>query len=167
MTEYELIKSAKKGDKDAFCTLYGMYKQRLYKYAYYKLNNCDDALDCVSDTVMSAYEQIVNLKNEKAFSAWLFAIHRANCVKYVKLQIKSRGNDSLENATSLYTAMSDNSLIINKALDKLSDDERDIILLNVIVGLNSKEISRLTGLTAGSVRSKLSRSLSKMRGFLE
>lgn len=167
MTEYELIKSAKKGDKEAFCLLYGIYKQRLYRYAFYKLQNTDDALDCVQDTLMSAYEGIVNIKSEKAFPAWLFSIHRANCVKYIKLQIKNKQNDSLDAATSLYNTMSDNSLELNEALNKLDEDEREIVLLSVVVGLNSKEISRLTGLTSGSVRSKLSRSLSKMRGFLE
>ena len=55
---------------------------------------------------------------------------------------------------------------LSEALDILSDDEREIVILSVVAGLSSKEISDLTGLTAGSVRSKLSRSLTKMREFL-
>ena len=37
MKESELIKNAQKGDKNAFCELYELYKNRLYRYAYYKL----------------------------------------------------------------------------------------------------------------------------------
>ena len=53
-----------------------------------------------------------------------------------------------------------------EALAQLGDDDRDIVLLSIIGGLNSTEIAALTGLAPGSVRSKLSRSLAKMREFL-
>ena len=46
------------------------------------------------------------------------------------------------------------------------EDEKEIVLLSVVSGLNSNEISVITGLTPGAVRSKLSRSYSKMREFL-
>ena len=55
---------------------------------------------------------------------------------------------------------------ITEALSRLSDEEREIVLLSAVGGLTSSEISNITGLTSGSVRSKLSRSLSKMRDFL-
>ena len=44
MKESELIKNAQKGDKNAFCELYELYKNRLYRYAYYKLSS-----ECLSD----------------------------------------------------------------------------------------------------------------------
>ena len=64
------------------------------------------------------------------------------------------------------SAPSSLSVELGEALAQLRDEERDIVLLSVIGGLNSSEISSLTGLAAGSVRSKLSRSLAKMREFL-
>ena len=45
--ENELIKMAKSGDKDAFASLYTAYKDKLYRYAYFKLNDPDDAMDAV------------------------------------------------------------------------------------------------------------------------
>ena len=53
-----------------------------------------------------------------------------------------------------------------EAMSLLSDEERSIVLLSVIGGLSSKEIAETTDLSAGAVRSKLSRSLAKMREFL-
>ena len=54
-----------------------------------------------------------------------------------------------------------------QALEHLDKDERESVFLAVLGGLKSKEIARIKNMTAGSVRSKLSRSLSKMRTFLE
>ena len=50
-----------------------------------------------------------------------------------------------------------------QALEALDSDSRDVVLLSSVSGLNSKEISAITGLTPGSVRSKLSRSLKTKR----
>ena len=58
------------------------------------------------------------------------------------------------------------SIELSEALSQLGEEERNIVLLSIIGGLNSTEISTLTGLAPGSVRSKLSRSLAKMREFL-
>ena len=54
-----------------------------------------------------------------------------------------------------------------QAFDVLKEDEKEIVLLSIFGGLKSKEITQTMNMTAGSVRSKLSRSLSKMRNFLE
>ena len=56
---------------------------------------------------------------------------------------------------------------LQNALDILKDDEKEIVLLSVVAGFSSKEIGRIVDMTSGAVRSKLSRSLKKMRDFLE
>ncbi|MCH5314729.1 MAG: RNA polymerase sigma factor [Eubacterium sp.] len=168
MNENELVKKAKSGDKEAFCRLYSLYKDRLYRYAYYRLGNVDDAQDAVSDCVVRAYEQIKNLRKAEAFPSWIFKILRAACSDYVKLQIKQRESESLDTVKSssdLFVTIDESKTELRQALDTLSGDEREIVLLSVVAGFTSKEISKLTGLTAGSVRSKLSRSISKMRNF--
>lgn len=63
--------------------------------------------------------------------------------------------------------MDESKTELAQALDILSSDEKEIVLLSVVCSFTSKEISKITGLTAGSVRSKLSRSLAKMRNYLE
>ena len=55
---------------------------------------------------------------------------------------------------------------LQKALAALKDDERQVVLLSAIAGLRSAEIAEALGMTAGTVRSKLSRALRKMRPFL-
>ena len=168
MVEAELISRAKKGDKHAFASLYGLYKDRLYRYALYRLGNTEDANDAVCDTILKAYEQIGSLRKTSAFGSWIFAIHSAVCSGYIKEQIRKRelcSIDDFKSSSELKCALNTQSLELNEAMSALSEQEKDIVLLSIAAGFNSKEISKLTGLNDGTVRSKLSRSLAKMRAF--
>lgn len=164
---FEYVKLAQKGDKQAFLRLYQEYKDRLYRYAWYRIGNSEDAMDAVSDTVLSAFEQIKSLKKPAAFSSWLFAIHRASCNKYIKAVIKRREEQDLDDLELAVESDNDLSLELKEALSKLDEQEREIVLLSVVAGFTSSEIANATGYTAGSVRSKQSRALAKMRTFLE
>jgi RNA polymerase sigma-70 factor (ECF subfamily) len=64
------------------------------------------------------------------------------------------------------TADDHKAIELAEALAILKDDEREIVLLSVVAGLTSNEIAKHTLLQPGAVRSKLSRSLAKMREFL-
>lgn len=170
MKEKELVKKAKQGDKNAFCRLYGLYKDRLYRYAFYKLGDCEDAQDAVSDCIVSAFEQIKNLRSADAFHSWIFRILHITCSKYVKRQIDAREMsdiDELKNSSELSHSDNFSTAELKEALEILTDEEREIVLLCVVAGLTSKETARLVDMTSGGVRSKLSRSLRKMRDFLE
>ena len=96
MNELELTEKAIAGDRDAFCDLYDLYRVRLYRYAYYRLRDRDDAEDAVSSCVLSAWEQIGKLKAAAAFPAWIFRILRGSCVKLIKTQIDRRRVVSLD-----------------------------------------------------------------------
>ena len=164
----KLINEAISGSKEAFCKLYGNYKDRLYRYALYRLGDPTEAEDAVSDCVLAAWQGIGSLRSGSAFSSWIFRILSNCCASRIKEMIGTRENleriyDSCTGNTSVPPSL---SVELTEALSQLREEERDIVLLSIVGGLNSTEISALTGLAAGSVRSKLSRSLTKMREFL-
>ena len=170
MEEKRLVTLAAGGDKAAFAELYGTYKDRLYRYAFYRLGNNEDAEDAVSDCVVMAWRGIPSLKKPEAFAAWIFRILYCSCSALISSQAMRRQmKDISDSERELHTDMSDTveKTELQEALTILKEDERDIVLLSVIMGFSSKEVARITGFTAGSVRSKLSRSLKKMRVFLE
>lgn len=170
MEDKKLAAMAKSGDKDAFALLYNRYKDRLYRYAFYRLGNSDDAEDAVSECVLSAYSQISNLKNPEAFTAWMFRILYCSCNEIIKHQVDRRNEDDIDDLSNNLTTSNDavtEKTELAQALNILTNEEREIVLLSVVAGFNSKEIAKTCDLTAGAVRSKLSRSLKKMREFLE
>ena len=164
----KLINEAIAGSKEAFCSLYGRYKDRLYRYALYRLGDPTEAEDAVSDCVLAAWQGIGGLRSEKAFGSWIFRILSNCCAKRIREMIGTRENlekiyDSVTGSTSASPSL---SIELAEALSQLRDEVRDIVLLSIIGGLNSVEIASMTGMAPGSVRSKLSRSLAKMREFL-
>lgn len=171
MEEKDLILLAKTGDKNAFCRLYDLYKNRLYRYAFYKLGNEQDAEDAVQDCVISAFTQIGSLKKPEAFTAWIFRILYCSCSAAAKAQMNRNRNDSIDDMTDTLCDNTMESAIskteLQQALEILKDNEKEIVLLSVVAGFSSREIGKITDMTSGAVRSKLSRSLKKMRDFLE
>ncbi len=169
MDEKQLVLNAKNGDKDAFCSLYSLYKNRLYRYALYRLGSPEDAEDAVSDCVLSAFKQMDKIKRPEAFSSWLFTILRFSCNAIINRQAISRKTADIDEMAETLS-VSDESITekteLHQALDILTDDEREIVLMSVVLGLNSKEVAKITDYTSGAVRSKLSRSLKKMKDFL-
>jgi len=170
MEEKNLVLLAKAGDKEAFCSLYGLYKDRLYRYAFYKLQNEEDAKDAVGECVLSAFVQIGALKKAEAFSGWIFRILYCTCSAIIKQRAQQRKNENIDDMASSLSCNFDSAVEkteLQQALAVLKDNERDIVLLSVIGGFSSKEIGKMVDMTSGAVRSNLSRSLKKMKAFLE
>jgi len=170
MTQKELVKLAQQGNHDAFCALYDERKTALFRYAYYKLSNYEDAQDAVSDAVLSAFVQIKELKNPDAFNVWLYKILTASCNKYIKNQIQARQTENLDELVNISSGerIPDGTITdLSRALAILNDADREIVLLSAVSGFNCKEIAKITGFSHNAVRSRLSRALAKIRSVLE
>lgn len=175
--ENKWIDLARSGDADAFCQLYGLYRSRLYRYAFYRLRSETDVEDAVSECVLSAWRQIGTLRSSEAFGVWIFRILSGCCGKLIRQQIDRQQQLSLDDPASAEPPgdpadgdssadTADTRMILEEALAELTEEERNIVLLSAVCGFKSHEIAELTGRTAGSVRSVLSRSLKKVRGYL-
>ena len=169
MDESLLIGMAMRGDRDAFAALYMHWRDKLYRYAYFRLGTADDAEDAVSACITAAYENIGTLRTEEAFGAWIFRILYRCCCAAQKEQIASH-NRSDEQALYALPAAPDSTALspeLQEAFRILSDEDREIVLLSVIAGYSSFEIADILALKPSTVRSRLKRSLAKMRKFLE
>ena len=169
MTQAEQVRQAQAGDVDAFCALYTAYQQKLFHYAYYKLGNVQDSEDVVQDCMLTAFEQLGVLKKPEAFGSWLFSILYHGCAGTIKEQITRRNQSDIAqyaNSLACDQTAAFARVELQQALALLSDTDQNIILLSVVVGLKSKEVARITGLTAVNVRQRRSRSLAKMKRYL-
>lgn len=165
----ELVKLAKAGDDAAFADLYRQIYKDMYRYAYYMLNNQQEAEDVVSDTVMDIYQQIKKLRENERFRAWTFKILSNKCKKRKKNFVERREYLETE-AVNLewetnheYEKKQD----LKNAFAELSSEERNVISLAVFGGYKSREIGRMLNIKDTTVRSKLSRALEKMRKRME
>ena len=164
MKEIELIKQAQQGDRRAFSALYGKYKEPLYRYARYRLGSGPDAEDAVSDCILEVWKRLPTLREPAAFRAFAFRILSACCARQIR-DIDAPG--VAQDASLVHTDSTDTHLILAEALRTITDQEREVVLLSAVSGLTSSEIAQITGQPAGTVRSTLSRSLKKLRLYIE
>lgn len=165
MNERDLVRRAKNGDKNAFAALYLSYKDDLYRYAYFKLRDSYDAQDAVSACITEAFSGIGTLRKAGAFKSWIFQILYRCCCGIIAGRVRRENAVSARENTvaedKLHLAAE-----LGEALDALSSEEREIVLLSAVAGYTSREIAGMLNLNSNTVRSKLSRGLQKMRTFL-
>ena len=165
-----LLASAQTGNADSFGTLYSMYSRELYLYALKLLGNREDAEDAVQQASLEVYTHLKSIRKPESFKAYYFkALANASRSMLSKKKIHIVSDDEIPEVPdgTDVQRQTEESTGIDSALRKLSDDERQIVLLSVIGGFNSAEIAKITDFARGTVRSKLSRALKKMKAELE
>lgn len=163
-----LVKKAQNGDAQAFGELYEFYADDMYRFAFYYTSSTYLAQEAVSDAVLCAFEKIGKLKKAESFKSWLFKILFINCTKMQKEKSKAKNLVALSEASSLCTMPKDYiaNFELQKAMEALSDEERQIVVLSFALDYSSDEISKMLAVKPGTVRSKLSRAAAKMRKIL-
>lgn len=166
---HNLVKRAQKGDADAFGELYSHYADDMYRFAYYYTSSKHYAEDAVSDAVMLAFENICFLKKADSFKSWLFKILFNCCKKKQKEKAMILNQTVFSSLTGLCMDQTNHleNLALEKALEQLSDEERNIIVLCFACGYKSSEIGEMLEMKSATVRSKLSRAVAKLRVSLE
>lgn len=166
-----LVTLAKEGSAEAFGELYEIYYKEMYCYACCVTGSESLAQDAVSDAVLSAFRQIKSLKNAKAFKGWLFKILCAACKRYYTDNEKKKSMVYLDDEDGGYTEPAsfesvELSIELKRALEDLSAEEREIVVLSVLGNYKSHEIAEILDCPSATVRSKLKRSLKKLRAAL-
>ena len=85
----KLILKAKNGDRNAFTTLILNIEDELYKIARTRLNNEDDILDVIQDTIISAYKSIKKLNDPNKFKKWVIKILINKCNRIYRRKYKN------------------------------------------------------------------------------
>lgn len=162
-TEQALIRRAKKGDAKAFAELYARIYKDLYKFAYYMMRQQQDAEDAVSDTVITAFENMGKLKREESFRNWMFTILANKCRK--KLCGREYNEELAENLMAEETDFVQTQ-DVREAFLSLEEKDRLIVGWSVLGGYSSDEISSVLAMNAATVRSRKKRALERLRRIL-
>jgi RNA polymerase sigma-70 factor (ECF subfamily) len=170
--EQFLVERAKR-DPEAFGELYDLYFGRIYAYIYRKTGDRQAAEDLTSDTFMKALANIKTYRyTGQPFAAWLYRIASNVVTDYYRarkvtapldegLQIPATGTSPEEAALRL-----DDQQAVARAIQTLSPDQQDVILLRFSGGLKLKEIAQVVGKTEGAVKALMFRALGGLKGKL-
>ena len=180
MDEQALIDSARKGDARAFNQLVLLYQRMAYNVAYRILSDPDAASDATQDAFLKAFKAIRRFRGG-SFKAWLLRIVTNAC--YDQLRRKQRRPASslddlpVEADHSYYlhdpaeqpdefVERQELSDTIQAGIATLPLEQRTVLVLSDVQGLSYNEIAEVTGLSLGTVKSRLSRGRARVRDYL-
>ena len=147
----DLIKKAKERDADAFTELMQSQMQNMYKAARSLLSNQEDAADAISETILTCWEKIDQLREERYFRTWMTRILINKC------------NDIRNKKENLFfTDEGYSDLEWNEALGILDEKYRTVIVLYYVEGFKMSEIAEILDIPEATVRTRIARARKKM-----
>jgi len=174
----ECVKHAKNGDIDAFEEIVKTYEKKIYNLALRYVGNSEDAYDVSQEVFIRVYKSINSFKEESSFSTWIYRVAVNICIDHMRKSKKSNtvsmtreddeGNEEqMEIEDTSYSPEKVYDRIelrenIKNALDELSEDHRQVIILRDINGLNYEDIGRILDLGEGTVKSRIFRAREKL-----
>lgn len=163
-----MVKKAQKGNDKAYVKLFQQYEVDLYRMAYVYVKNRDDALDVVQETAYLSFKRIHTLKEPAYFKTWLtrIAIHCS-----IDLLRKRQKVVQLEPGYEQFMGSTDEdiplSLSLQDLIDRLSEEEKSLVLLKFYNDHTFKEIAEILEIPLGSAKSILYRALGKLRNQMK
>ena len=159
-----LIAATAAGDSDAFSQLYRETSAAVYAYALSILKNPQDAEDALQDCFLAIRASAGQYTSENKPMAWIMAITKHLCLK--QLQRQKRTAEFIPEVHSSADMATDEKLVIQACLEKLSDTERQIVILHALAGFKHRQISAFLELPLSTCLSKYHRALNKMKNEL-
>ncbi len=173
----KLVKKAKAGDKRAFEQLVCAYQKPLYYAIDRIVLNHDDTDDVLQDTFVKMYQNLALFETHRPLYPWLVTIAINLAINKKKWRAR-KSEDALERVSYAASAggkaahqeqeMDKKELenALRLALRQLSVELRAVFVLRVHDELSYEEISKMLGISMGTVMSRLARGREKLRGLL-
>lgn len=179
----ELLEAVLAGDTTAYRGLVEKYQGRVYAMTYGMLRNREDARDITQEAFVKAYHNLESFRLESSFYTWLYRIAMNLAIDFVRKR-KRRPTTSFEEGVAAREGDGSIAAIhhqdsprrtmerqqlygrIMDAMEKLPDDQRQVVLLRELEGLSYKEISEVMDIPEGTVMSRLFYARKKLQKLL-
>lgn len=173
--EKELIAAAQSGDRDAFCQLARQYQHRIYALALYYTRDAHNAEDLSQEVWLKAYRALDMYRGEASFYTWLRQITINTLLNHQRTRMFSLfSTKTAAQNISLTDADFDlpvepgqhQRLLVQQVLEALGElgaRERLIFLLKHQEGMTYDEIALACGVSSGTIKKALFRTVTKLR----
>ncbi len=169
INEEKIIAKCQAGNLDGFGQLYDKYIKKIYDFIYYKTLHKETAEDLVSKIFFKALENIGKYSPAKgSFSSWLYKIARNTLIDYYRTKKETiditdvwdlKSDEDIEKDIENKQELDE----IKKYLNKLSPEQREIIIMRVWNELSYKEIAEIMDKSEASCKMMFSRTINILR----
>jgi RNA polymerase sigma factor (sigma-70 family) len=175
----ELVKAVAAGDGDAFAALYDRYSRQAYSLARRVCGEPELAEEAVQDAFLAVWRDPARFDPARGgFASWLLTLVHHRSVDVVRRQVTYRGHtllgdeEALDQPTRTEGGADERAIssviggMVRQALRQLSADQRQVISLAYLGGYTQSEVSAITGLPLGTVKSRTFAGIRRLRGLL-
>lgn len=181
--EADLIKHAQNGEMEAFNRLVISYQDRVFSLSLRILGDEDSAEDITQDTFLSAYHSLPRFRGG-SFRSWLYRIATNACLDEIRKRKRrpvmsfEEGEEALDDSSLPHDFQGSDNLpekeyerheleqAIQYALNLLDGNQRAVVVLVDLNGLDYLEAAQILGVPLGTVKSRLARARLQLRHLL-
>jgi RNA polymerase sigma-70 factor, ECF subfamily len=172
MNETELhnfLIRAQRGDREAFGYIYDHFRERIFKFIFFRVGHKEMAEDLMSDTFVKAWIKISDISSPRALSAWIYQVAKNNIIDYYRIRkttidIEEVSETLIDGDNPIDSAnlkIEHRHLI--SILDKISSEQRLVIEYKFFEDLTNEEIASIMGKTEGAIRVLQHRAILKLK----
>ena len=159
----DLIQKARRGDVEAYNLLVSRWEKRVYNYLLRIVGHREDALDLSQDVFLKAYQNLRKLEDPGRFAPWLFRIaHNEAYTMFRRRRPEADPDEQPEESTQGAITTSGSSvypmelsLAVAAALERLSVDQREAVILKIYQGFKFDEMAEILACPVSTVKSRL------------
>ena len=153
------------GVEEGLTVLMDRYERPLYTYLVTLLRDEDVAMDCVQDTFIRAYEHLK--KGREVTRNWLYTVARNRAMDEFRRRRFVRPELEVLERVPIGDTPIENSIDVQRALERLSPQDREVLYLYEIAGFKTAEIGAMLGVRGAAIRQRLSRARERFRQLYE
>ena len=164
----DLIVRARRGDVEAYNLLVSRWEKRVFNYILRLVGDREDALDVTQDVFLKTYQNLSKLDDLSRFAPWLYRIAHNEAHSLLR-KIRPEGEMNYEPRTSEPGARLfpiELSLAVQGALQRLNDDQREVVVLKVYQGFKFDEMAEILSCPVSTVKSRLYTALDLLKDAL-
>ena len=182
--DIELVARTQDGDARAFDELVVKYSPRLYGLVYNMTSNHEDANDLLQDVFAKAFRSIKGFRGKSSFYTWIHSIAVNMTINFLKkrgrrfqmslddVDLNIQNDKEFIDVTTGTNPVREADLgelqqRLNEAMMKLSYEHRIVVTMFDIQGMPHAEISKILGVSEGTVRSRLFYAHRQLQNYLE
>ena len=170
----DLIRQAARGNVESYNLLVSRWEKRVYNYLLRITANREDALDLTQDVFLKAYQNLRKLDDPGRFAPWLYRIAHNEAYSMFRKRRPETDVDELEpEATETKVTVGGSpvfpmelSLAVAGALDRLSAEQRETVVLKIYQGFKFEEISEILSCPVSTIKSRLYTALELLKAEL-
>ncbi|HZT92623.1 MAG TPA: sigma-70 family RNA polymerase sigma factor [Gaiellaceae bacterium] len=168
-TDAQLVARCRRGDEAAWHELVARFSRYVYAICTRGFRLTDhDAEDVFQDVFARVYAQLDRLRDDDAFRPWLAQLTRRLCIDRLRLAAREAPAEELEPRDVDETLETiDQALAVHEAMALLAENCREILDRFFARDESYRMIGDALGLPAGTIASRISRCLDRLRALLE